>query len=62
MINLTSNNDEKTKAAPIVSPTNAKEAPNEVCLDIGKFFYENGISFSAVTSPSFVSMCRSIGS
>ncbi|PON98691.1 Ribonuclease H-like domain containing protein [Trema orientale] len=34
---------------------------NRVCLDIGRFFFKNAISFNALRSP-FFSMCRSIGS
>ncbi|KAM0041362.1 putative ribonuclease H-like superfamily [Helianthus debilis subsp. tardiflorus] len=42
-------------------PVSAKEHCNQVCLDIGRFFYENGIPFHAATSPSFTSMLRSVG-
>ncbi|KAM0018998.1 putative HAT dimerization domain, ribonuclease H-like superfamily [Helianthus debilis subsp. tardiflorus] len=42
-------------------PVSAKEHRNQVCLDIGRFFYENGIPFHAATSPSFTSMLRSVG-
>ncbi|XP_057804187.1 uncharacterized protein LOC131019614 [Salvia miltiorrhiza] len=38
-----------------------KEARNHVAMDIGRFFFENGISFNCIESLSFVSMCRSIG-
>lgn len=44
-----------------MTPTSAKEMRNQVCLDIGRFFFENGIPFNAVRSPSFINMCRSLG-
>ncbi|XP_021971525.1 uncharacterized protein LOC110866690 [Helianthus annuus] len=47
-----------TEKMPSVS---AKEHRDQVCLDIGRFFYENGISFNAATSPSFTSILRSVG-
>lgn len=52
--------DVRNKAIPIQQ--NSKEMRNRVCLDIGRFFFENAISFNAARSPSFFSMCRSIGS
>ncbi|PON53148.1 Ribonuclease H-like domain containing protein, partial [Trema orientale] len=52
--------DVRNKASPI--QRNSKEMWNQVCLDIGRFFFENAISFNAARSPSFFSMCRSIGS
>ncbi|KAH6756958.1 hypothetical protein C2S53_009192 [Perilla frutescens var. hirtella] len=45
-----------------MTPAAAKEHINQVCLDIGRFFFENGIPFNCARSPSFVSMCHSIGS
>ncbi|KAI3521951.1 hypothetical protein L1887_11427 [Cichorium endivia] len=36
-----------------MTSTNAKEHRNQVCMDIGRFFYENGIPFNIATSPSF---------
>ncbi|KAH6755268.1 hypothetical protein C2S53_016212 [Perilla frutescens var. hirtella] len=44
-----------------MTPANAKELRNQVCLDIGKFFYENGIPFNCARSASFTNMVRSIG-
>ncbi|KAI3675421.1 hypothetical protein L1987_85011 [Smallanthus sonchifolius] len=44
-----------------MTPAAAKEHRNQVCLDIGRFFYENGIPFNVATSPSFTSMLRSVG-
>ena len=41
--------------------TNAKEHRNQVCADIGRFFFENGIPFNCAQSPSYYSMVRSIG-
>ncbi|KAL4568325.1 hypothetical protein LXL04_023934 [Taraxacum kok-saghyz] len=45
----------------ILTPAKAKELRNQVCLDIGRFFFENGIPFNPATSPSYYSMMRSIG-
>ncbi|XP_019179561.1 PREDICTED: uncharacterized protein LOC109174772 [Ipomoea nil] len=44
-----------------ITPQNAKELRNQVCLDIGRFFYENAIPFNVARSPSFVNMLRSVG-
>ncbi|TXG73450.1 hypothetical protein EZV62_002029 [Acer yangbiense] len=43
-----------------LSPKDAWEALKLVTLDVGRFFFKNGISFNVSTSPSFVNMCRSI--
>ncbi|TXG47921.1 hypothetical protein EZV62_027215 [Acer yangbiense] len=40
---------------------NEKEARDKTCMDIGRFFFENGIAFNVASSPSFINMCRSIG-
>ncbi|KAD5960576.1 hypothetical protein E3N88_12048 [Mikania micrantha] len=57
--------DDDEREGPIASekmtPTMAKEQRNKVCLDIGRFFYENGIPFNVATSLSFNSMLRSVG-
>ncbi|XP_057808409.1 uncharacterized protein LOC131022882 [Salvia miltiorrhiza] len=46
----------------VVPPSaTAKEHCSRVCLDIGRFFFENSIPFNCVRSPSFISMVRSIG-
>ncbi|KAL4574601.1 hypothetical protein LXL04_021435 [Taraxacum kok-saghyz] len=45
----------------ILTPAKANELRNQVCLDIGRFFFENGIPFNPATSPSYYSMMRSIG-
>ncbi|PWA39471.1 zinc finger, BED-type, Ribonuclease H-like domain protein [Artemisia annua] len=37
-----------------MTSVSAKEHRNQVCLDIGRFFYENGIPFNVANSPSFV--------
>ncbi|KAH7575918.1 hypothetical protein JRO89_XS02G0252400 [Xanthoceras sorbifolium] len=37
------------------------EARDRTCMDIGRFFFENGIAFNIANSPSFINMCRSIG-
>ncbi|KAK1555314.1 hypothetical protein Q3G72_024769 [Acer saccharum] len=39
----------------------AKEASKLVTLDVGRFFFENGIPFNVASSPSFVSLLRSVG-
>ncbi|XP_057789187.1 uncharacterized protein LOC131006061 [Salvia miltiorrhiza] len=44
-----------------IPPPKPKKHRNQVCLDIGRFFYENAIPFHAATSASFVSMVQSIG-
>ncbi|KAL4582800.1 hypothetical protein LXL04_007359 [Taraxacum kok-saghyz] len=44
-----------------MTPTKAKEQRNKVCMDIGKFFFDNGISFDPSSSASFPSMLRSVG-
>ncbi|KAK1581601.1 hypothetical protein Q3G72_007323 [Acer saccharum] len=38
------------------------EARQKTCIDIARFFYENGLAFNVNSSPSFVSMLRSVGS
>ncbi|KAH6800931.1 hypothetical protein C2S52_001395 [Perilla frutescens var. hirtella] len=52
-------NDENADGT--MTPANAKELRNQVCLDIGRFFYENGIPFNCVRSASFTNMAHSIG-
>ncbi|TXG49006.1 hypothetical protein EZV62_024881 [Acer yangbiense] len=44
-----------------IPPKDAKEASKLVTLDVGRFFFENGIPFNVASSPSFVSMLRSVG-
>ncbi|KAH6808014.1 hypothetical protein C2S51_029122 [Perilla frutescens var. frutescens] len=44
-----------------MTPANAKELRNQVCLDIGRFFYENGIPFNCARSASFTNMVCFIG-
>ncbi|CAI9778949.1 unnamed protein product [Fraxinus pennsylvanica] len=39
-----------------------KELSSKINLDVGGFFFENALPFNAVESPSFVNMCRAIGS
>lgn len=43
-----------------MTPAAAKEHRNQVCLDIGRFFFENGLPFNIATSPSFPNMLRSV--
>ncbi|TXG48967.1 hypothetical protein EZV62_024842 [Acer yangbiense] len=38
-----------------------KEARENTCMDIARFFYENGRAFNVASSPSFVNMLRSVG-
>ncbi|PKU65733.1 hypothetical protein MA16_Dca021105 [Dendrobium catenatum] len=40
---------------------NAWEARRRVCKDIGRFFYENAISFNVATSPAYYNMIHSVG-
>ncbi|CAI9767437.1 unnamed protein product [Fraxinus pennsylvanica] len=47
---------------PKMNAAKMKEMRNSVCLDVGRFFFENAIPFNAVESPSFISMCRALGS
>lgn len=44
-----------------MTPMSAKEHRYEVCLDIGRFLFEDGIPLSCATSPSFITMLDSIG-
>ncbi|KAH6830676.1 Agenet domain-containing protein [Perilla frutescens var. hirtella] len=44
-----------------MTPANVKELRNQVCLDKGRFFYENGISFNCARSASLTNMVHSIG-
>ena len=39
----------------------AKEYQNQVCLDIERFFYENGIPFNVAKSLSFINILGSVG-
>ncbi|KAI9156836.1 hypothetical protein LWI28_012931 [Acer negundo] len=38
-----------------------KEAHENTCMDISRFFYENGHAFNVASNPLFVNMLRSIG-
>ncbi|VFQ79814.1 unnamed protein product [Cuscuta campestris] len=42
-------------------PMSEREARDRVCLDVGRFYIENGIPFHVANSPSFINMCRAIG-
>ncbi|PIA30425.1 hypothetical protein AQUCO_05600109v1 [Aquilegia coerulea] len=53
---------QKKKKKGKLPPQREKEHRNQVCLDIGRFFFENGLSFNAARSPSFHNMLRSVGS
>ncbi|XP_062102910.1 uncharacterized protein LOC133813893 [Humulus lupulus] len=61
MENKGDDENEKNTAATKMTPTSAKEHRNQVCLDIGRFFFENGIPFNCARSPSYFNMLRSIG-
>lgn len=52
---------EKDNGDGKMTPAIAKEHRNQVCLDIGRFFYENGIPFNCARSPSYFNMLRSVG-
>ncbi|KAK2646644.1 hypothetical protein Ddye_021839 [Dipteronia dyeriana] len=38
-----------------------KDARENTCMDIARFFYENGLAFNVANSPSFTNMLRSVG-
>lgn len=57
VVDVDAGDDDATTRRTVFS----KEARNAVCLDIGRFFFENGIPFNVADSPSFINMCRSIG-
>ncbi|XP_028551493.1 uncharacterized protein LOC114579844 [Dendrobium catenatum] len=38
-----------------------REGRRQVCMDIGRFFFENAIPFNVATSPAYFSMMRSVG-
>ncbi|XP_039117838.1 uncharacterized protein LOC120253587 [Dioscorea cayenensis subsp. rotundata] len=61
--NVDGEDEVDTGTQPTITPTatNSKEARNLVCLDIGRFFFENGIAFNVIKSPSFANMVMSIG-
>lgn len=62
MMNVGGDNGDKTAAEPTqITPKNAKEMRNKVCMDIGRCFFENALPFHLAKSPSFINMCRSIG-
>ncbi|XP_060961998.1 uncharacterized protein LOC115710731 [Cannabis sativa] len=44
-----------------ITSKNEKEMRDNVCMDIGRCFYENALPFHLAKSPSFINMCRSIG-
>ncbi|KAK1560546.1 hypothetical protein Q3G72_027925 [Acer saccharum] len=52
--------NDKEKASKTITPTSLKEQRNLVCLDIGRFFFENAISFNVARSPSYFNMLRSV--
>ncbi|KAL5543424.1 hypothetical protein UlMin_007208 [Ulmus minor] len=51
---------EKGKDLQTMTPISLKEQRNKVCLDIGRFFFENGIAFNVARSPTFINMLRSV--
>lgn len=44
-----------------VMSQSAQERRENVCLDIGRFVFENGLPFHIASSPSFANMIRSVG-
>ncbi|VFQ77401.1 unnamed protein product [Cuscuta campestris] len=42
-------------------PISKREDRDRVCLDVGRFYIENGIPFHVANSPSFINMCPAIG-
>ncbi|XP_021974445.1 uncharacterized protein LOC110869505 [Helianthus annuus] len=60
-LNSKVDNEEGPKVEEKMTPAVTKEQRNKVCLDIGRFFYENRIHFNVATSTSFASMLRSVG-
>ncbi|XP_023736233.1 uncharacterized protein LOC111884141 [Lactuca sativa] len=60
-VNTPGDDEEGPTSGGKMTPTTVREQRNKVCLDIGRFFYENGIPFNVANSPSFVSMLRSVG-
>ncbi|KAL0906334.1 hypothetical protein M5K25_024821 [Dendrobium thyrsiflorum] len=38
-----------------------REGRRQVCMDIGRFFFENAIPFNVATSPAYFNMLRSVG-
>ncbi|XP_062089765.1 uncharacterized protein LOC133796311 [Humulus lupulus] len=61
-MNVGGDNGDKTVAEPTqITPKNAKEMRNKVCMDIGRCFFENALPFHLAKSLSFINMCRSIG-
>ncbi|XP_062103247.1 uncharacterized protein LOC133814276 [Humulus lupulus] len=61
MENKGDDENEKKTTSIKMTPMSAKEHRNQVCLDIGRFFFENGISFNCARSPSYFNMLCSVG-
>ncbi|KAK1591715.1 hypothetical protein Q3G72_012251 [Acer saccharum] len=54
-------NVEEDHSKDVGGNKNEKEARDKTCMDIDRFFFENGIAFNVASSPSFINMCQSIG-
>ncbi|XP_024019225.1 uncharacterized protein LOC112090946 [Morus notabilis] len=54
-------NKEANERPSLRRTSREKNARSRVCLDIGRFFYENAFAFNIARSPSYFNMCRSIG-
>ncbi|KAL4572855.1 hypothetical protein LXL04_019643 [Taraxacum kok-saghyz] len=53
--------DDEGFLAEKMTPTKEKERRNQVCMDIGSFFFNNGIPFNPTTSAEYFTMLRSVG-
>ncbi|KAL4562045.1 hypothetical protein LXL04_034234 [Taraxacum kok-saghyz] len=53
--------DDEGFLAEKMTPTKEKERRNQVCMDIGSFFFNNGILFNPTTSAEYFTMLRSVG-
>ncbi|KAI0515964.1 hypothetical protein KFK09_008635 [Dendrobium nobile] len=47
--------------AEMMPAAGTREGRRQVCMDIGRFFFENAIPFNVATSPAYFSMMRSVG-
>ena len=61
VVNIDDDTPPEIGRTTIITTANAKEQRNRVCLDIGRFFFENGISFNVASIPFFTNMCMLIG-
>ncbi|KAL0922496.1 hypothetical protein M5K25_006485 [Dendrobium thyrsiflorum] len=47
--------------AQMMPAPGTREGRRQVCMDIGKFFFENAIPFNVATSPAYFNMLRFVG-